>query len=39
MSMDNFIIGVQYGAAFGVLAWFGGWIVGKVIKLIRYVAR
>ena len=31
--------GVRLGAAMGTLAWFGGWGLGKVFKLLRYVMR
>jgi hypothetical protein len=31
--------GIRYGIIYGGLAWFGGWAIGKIFKLIRYVAR
>jgi hypothetical protein len=37
--MEVMFKGIGYGLAIGTLAWFGGWCLGKVFKLFRYVAR
>ena len=37
--MDDLLLGVRYGLIAGMFAWFGGWGLSKVIKLIRYVTR
>jgi hypothetical protein len=39
METSYLFFGIGMGVAIGSLTWFAGWIIGKVFKTFRYVAR
>lgn len=37
--MNDLFYGIGVGVAIGTVAWFAGWIIGKIFKMFKYVAR